>query len=85
MMPLVALVPLSAVLSNHSSRKSAALMVIRRASRWKSSGRSWLSTPPTLAMVARSPGVSEVGSGGIMPSSGRSASARRRMVRAYSS
>jgi hypothetical protein len=70
MMPLADFVALSASVSNHSSRKSAELMVSSLCSMGKRPGPSERKCRASAAMPDRFFSENELGSGGAMPSSG---------------
>ena len=85
MMPLADFVAFKTSVSNHSSRKSAELMVMSFTSACSFSAPSPRKWRPRRSRPARSRGWSEVGSGGTMPRIGLTAWAMKCISLPYSS
>ena len=85
MMPLADFVALRTSVSNHSSRKSAELIVMSLKSALNRSAPNERKCRPRRSMAMRSLGASDVGSGGTMPRIGRTAWAMKCIRRPYSS
>ncbi len=75
MMPLADLVAFKTSVSNHSSRKSAELIVISLNRAWNCSAPKPRKCLPNRSRLSRSLGWSDVGSGGTRPRIGFTACA----------